>query len=100
MVSSSRERYGSKTVYNDEADYLRDQSAGNQGEEVLLCMSLEGIDKGCELASVHKDWQGRETDAHLPILGDERDHEAGGQVAGSGQRQGHERGGFLRNEFP
>ena len=73
---------------------------GNPGEKMLHGMSLEGIDKGCELASVHKDWQGRETATHLPILGDERDHEAGGQVAGSGQRQGHERGGFLRNEFP
>jgi hypothetical protein len=53
---------------------------GNPGEKMLHGMSLEGIDKGCGLASMQEDGQGRETATHLQVLGDERGSKDGRKV--------------------
>ena len=42
---------------------------------------MEGIDKGCGLASMQEDGQGRETATHLQVLGDERGSKDGRKVA-------------------
>lgn len=44
-------------------------------------MPMEDNDEGSKLASVQEDGQGRETDTHLQVLGDERGSKDGRKVA-------------------